>query len=93
MPWMAWWRLAGDVLLGQNLAGLYLALAVAPNHKGMPHLVGRSAAVVSRAQVLSSRNIVPRPITDFVFGGLNYQIEHHLFPACRACTSGGRARS
>ena len=31
-------------------------------------------------QVLSSRNVVPHPVTDFVFGGLNYQIEHHLFP-------------
>ena len=31
-------------------------------------------------QVLSSRNVLPHPVTDFVFGGLNYQIEHHLFP-------------
>ena len=31
-------------------------------------------------QLLSSRNLAPNPIWDFVFGGLNYQIEHHLFP-------------
>ena len=34
-----------------------------------------------RRQVLTSRNVRGGPITDFVFGGLNYQIEHHLFPA------------
>src|SRR6059058_4640204 len=31
-------------------------------------------------QVLSSRNVTPHPAWDFLFGGLNYQIEHHLFP-------------
>jgi linoleoyl-CoA desaturase len=36
-----------------------------------------------RRQVLSSRNVRPHPLVDFLFGGLNYQIEHHLFP--RVC--------
>jgi fatty acid desaturase len=31
-------------------------------------------------QVLSSRNVAPHPFWDFFFGGLNYQVEHHLFP-------------
>jgi fatty acid desaturase len=30
--------------------------------------------------VLTSRNVTAHPITDFWYGGLNYQIEHHLFP-------------
>ena len=66
--------------LGQVLAGLYLALAIAPNHKGMPTWTAGQPATFLERQVLSSRNIVPHPVTDFVFGGLNYQIEHHLFP-------------
>ena len=33
-----------------------------------------------RTQVLSTRNIKPGLIADFWYGGLNYQIEHHLFP-------------
>jgi hypothetical protein len=33
-----------------------------------------------RRQVLTSRNVIAHPITDFWYGGLNYQIEHHLFP-------------
>lgn len=31
-------------------------------------------------QALTSRNIHAHPWTDFWYGGLNYQIEHHLFP-------------
>lgn len=34
-----------------------------------------------RAQVLTSRNVKGHPITDWFYGGLNYQIEHHLFPS------------
>jgi fatty acid desaturase len=32
-------------------------------------------------QVLTSRNLRSTRLTDFIYGGLNYQIEHHLFPA------------
>ena len=32
-------------------------------------------------QVLTSRNVRAHPILDTWYGGLNYQIEHHLFPA------------
>ena len=34
-----------------------------------------------RCQVLTSRNVKAHPVTDFLYGGLNYQIEHHLFPS------------
>ena len=34
-----------------------------------------------RRQVLTSRNIRGSLLTDFALGGLNYQIEHHLFPS------------
>jgi fatty acid desaturase len=34
-----------------------------------------------RRQVITSRNIRGGWLTDFVVGGLNYQIEHHLFPS------------
>jgi fatty acid desaturase len=30
--------------------------------------------------VLTSRNIRSNPLIDWLYGGLNYQIEHHLFP-------------
>jgi fatty acid desaturase len=63
------------------LFGALLGGAFAPNHKGMP-LVPRDARLdfLSR-QVLMSRNITGGPVTDVAMGGLNYQIEHHLFPS------------
>lgn len=65
---------------GQMLGSLYFSLIVATNHKGMPIWArGASLSFVER-QVLSSRNVTSHPVWDFLFGGLNYQIEHHLFP-------------
>jgi fatty acid desaturase len=64
----------------QILSGLYLGATIAPNHKGMVTWpAGVRAGFVER-QVLSSRNVRPGPLVDFVLGCLNYQIEHHLFP-------------
>ena len=34
-----------------------------------------------RRQVLTSRNVRGSWLVDFALGGLNYQIEHHLFPS------------
>jgi fatty acid desaturase len=59
--------------------GVYLGLTFAPNHKGMPHPDGTEDFL--RKQVLTSRNVRGGPLTDVALGGLNYQIEHHLFPA------------
>lgn len=61
--------------------GLLLGGSFAPNHKGMP-LVPKDLRVdFLRRQVLMSRNIRGGRVTDFMMGGLNYQIEHHLFPS------------
>jgi fatty acid desaturase len=66
-------------VFSQLLASLYLAAVVGTNHVGMPTVSGHSSATFLERQLRSSRNVVPHPLTDFVFGGLNYQIEHHLF--------------
>jgi fatty acid desaturase len=54
-------------------------MTFAPNHKGMPHPDGTEDYL--RKQVLTSRNVTGHWLTDAAMGGLNYQIEHHLFPA------------
>jgi fatty acid desaturase len=59
--------------------GVYLGMTFAPNHKGMPHPDGDEDYL--RKQVLTSRNVTGGWLTDTALGGLNYQIEHHLFPA------------
>ena len=60
--------------------GLYLGSVAAPNHKGMPVVEGGASLDFLHGQIQRSRNVRPNPVTDFLCGGLNYQIEHHLFP-------------
>jgi fatty acid desaturase len=67
------------LVLHQALFGVYLGLTFAPNHKGMPHPDGTEDYL--RKQVLTSRNVRGGRLVDMALGGLNYQIEHHLFPA------------
>ncbi|MEO3768683.1 acyl-CoA desaturase [Streptomyces sp. B8F3] len=64
----------------QGLFGVYLGSIFAPNHKGMPTLSGDGRPDFLRRQVLTSRNVRGGRLTDIALGGLNYQIEHHLFP-------------
>ena len=68
------------LVVHQGLFGLYLGCAFAPNHKGMPTLTQADELDFVRRQVLTSRNVAGSRPVDFVLGGLNYQIEHHLFP-------------
>ncbi len=69
------------ILVQQGLFGLYLGCSFAPNHKGMPILDAADQSDFLRRQVLTSRNVHGGRLTDLAFGGLNYQIEHHLFPS------------
>ncbi|MCX4821107.1 acyl-CoA desaturase [Streptomyces sp. NBC_01142] len=70
-------------LIHQMLLGLHLGMAFAPNHKGMemPDEESEERWGHLRRQVLTSRNIRGGLVTDWFLGGLNYQIEHHLFPS------------
>jgi fatty acid desaturase len=66
------------LVVHQAIFGVYLGLTFAPNHKGMPHPDGTEDYL--RKQVLTSRNVRGGRLVDAALGGLNYQIEHHLFP-------------
>jgi fatty acid desaturase len=65
----------------QAVFSLYLGCSFAPNHKGMPVIYGDVEMTFARRQVTTSRNVRGGRLTNFVLGGLNYQIEHHLFPS------------
>ncbi|GAT66035.1 acyl-CoA desaturase [Planomonospora sp. ID91781] len=67
--------------LHQAVFGVYLGCTFAPNHKGMPMLTGEDELDFLRRQVLTSRNVRGGWLVDNALGGLNYQIEHHLFPS------------
>jgi fatty acid desaturase len=64
----------------QGLFGVYLGSSFAPNHKGMRMITAEDSLDFLRRQVLTSRNVAGGRIMATVLGGLNYQIEHHLFP-------------
>jgi fatty acid desaturase len=72
-------RAAIFLVVQQGLLGMYLGCAFAPNHKGMPILTEQDELDFLRRQVLTSRNVRGSRLVDFALGGLNYQIEHHLF--------------
>jgi fatty acid desaturase len=69
------------LVVHQALWGLYMGSIFAPNHKGMPMLTGDDRPDFLRRQVLTSRNVRGNWFVDNALGGLNYQIEHHLFPS------------
>ena len=68
--------------IGVQLAvfGFYMGASFAPNHKGMPVLPADSRVDFLSRQVLTSRNISGGRFMDILLGGLNRQVEHHLFP-------------
>ena len=74
------WQAVVFVVIHRALAGLHMGSVFAPNHKGMPVLEPNTRLDYLRQQVLTARDVIPNPVIDFAYGGLNYQIEHHLFP-------------
>jgi fatty acid desaturase len=78
---------AGEALVflfvHQAFFGVCLGCIFAPNHKGMPTTTGPEPDFLRR-QVLTSRNVRGGRFADVALGGLNHQIEHHLFPSMPA---------
>ena len=69
--------------LGVELAvfGVMMGAAFAPNHKGMPIIARRREA---RLLLEAGAHLAQHPrrlVGDTLMGGLNYQVEHHLFPS------------
>jgi fatty acid desaturase len=80
-PWIA------VAFIGVHMAvfGVYMGASFAPNHKGMQIIPHDSKLDFLSRQVLTSRNVVGgQLVTDTgltaIYGGLNFQVEHHLFP-------------
>lgn len=60
--------------------GVYMGASFAPNHKGMPIIPEGYKVDFLTKQVVTSRNVNGGWAMSILMGGLNYQIEHHLFP-------------
>jgi fatty acid desaturase len=79
------WRALLVIVIQKCVGGFYLASVFAPNHKGMPQVEQGQELDFLRSQVLTARNVRSSPMTDLLYGSLNYQIEHHLFPTMPRC--------
>jgi fatty acid desaturase len=62
------------------ISSLMTASVFIPNHIGMRRLASGEKLSYLEQQVTTSRDISNPPLLDFYYGGLNAQIEHHLFP-------------
>lgn len=60
--------------------GFLLGGAFSPNHIGMPTVPHDTDIDFLRRQIYMSRNVRGGPLVHFFMGGLEYQVEHHLFP-------------
>ena len=60
--------------------GVYMGAAFAVNHTGMPIVGADEKLDFFTKQVRTSRNISGGFWASAALGGLNYQVEHHLFP-------------
>lgn len=69
--------------IGVQLAvfGVYMGASFAPNHKGMPIIPWDAKLDFFSKQVRTSRNVSGGWWATSFMGGLNYQVEHHLFPS------------
>ena len=61
-----------------GVVGIYMSLVFAPNHKG-ERVLRENETFTWLDQITSTRNIYPSAFIFHLFGGLNFQIEHHLF--------------
>ena len=71
---------AWNYVVTSSLAAILTASLFAINHLGMPIIGPNATLSYLRQQAELSRNITGGRWTDIAFGGLNFHIEHHLFP-------------
>jgi fatty acid desaturase len=67
------------VVAGIGMIGTYMSLVFAPNHKS-EDIIESEAEYSWLSQITSTRNVTAGYISFFLLGGLNFQVEHHLFP-------------
>lgn len=67
-------------LLAQISGGFLFIIVFGLGHNGMPTYDTDERPDFCKLQVTTTRNITSTPFVDWFCGGLQYQIEHHLFP-------------
>jgi len=80
VPGLIWGPFTGVLIYSGTWAfvGVFLALVFAPAHMGLPITDGQNRDWVH--QLETTRNLELPRVVSFFFIGLDYQVEHHLFP-------------
>jgi fatty acid desaturase/predicted heme/steroid binding protein len=68
-------------LWAQMSCGLMLALVFGLGHNGMAVYAADARPDFWKLQVTTTRNVTSNWFSDWFCGGLQYQVEHHLFPS------------
>ena len=74
-------KAAAFLALQTAVFGILLGGSFVPNHVGMPIVPRTLRLDFLHRQLLTSRNIKGGRFLDVAMGGLNHQVEHHLFPS------------
>jgi fatty acid desaturase/predicted heme/steroid binding protein len=64
----------------QTICGLFLALVFGLGHNGMAVYPADQRPDFWKLQVTTTRNVTSNWFVDWFCGGLQYQVDHHLFP-------------
>ncbi len=67
-------------LVAQTSCGLFLATVFGVGHNGMAVYPANQRPDFWKLQVTTTRNVTSNVFVDWFCGGLQYQVEHHLFP-------------
>jgi fatty acid desaturase len=67
-------------LVAQCSCGLFLATVFGLGHNGMAVYPADQKPDFWKLQVTTTRNITSNVFVDWFCGGLQYQVDHHLFP-------------
>lgn len=81
MSFMPFVQALSFFLVAQTSCGLFLALVFGLGHNGMSVYQADERPDFWKLQVSTTRNITSTPFVDFFCGGLQYQVDHHLFPS------------
>jgi len=77
MPFL---RAIGFFFFSQFSCGLFLALVFGLGHNGMSVYDAAERPDFWKLQVTTTRNVCSNWFVDWFCGGLQYQVDHHLFP-------------
>lgn len=67
-------------ILAQTSCGLFLAVVFGLGHNGMAVYPADQRPDFWKLQVTTTRNVTSNWFVDWFCGGLQYQVDHHLFP-------------